>query len=70
MEENKVWCTTRISVRATFILIYINDLPDGITSVYKILADDISLFSKVLDINESANNLNSNLQKKTKWAHK
>ena len=28
-------------------LIFINDLPDGITSLYKIFADDTSLFSKV-----------------------
>ena len=32
-------------------LIYINDLPDGITSMCKIFADDTSLFSKVLNIN-------------------
>ena len=50
-------------------LIYINDLPDGITSICKIFADDTSLFSKVLDINESANELNTDLEKITKWAH-
>ena len=50
-------------------LIYINDLPDGISSICKIFADDTSLFSKVIDINESANNLNSDLEKITKWAH-
>ena len=32
-------------------LIYTNDLPDGITSICKIFADDTSSFSKVLDIN-------------------
>ena len=30
-------------------LIYINDVPDGINSLYKILADDASLFSKDYD---------------------
>ena len=50
-------------------LIYINDLPDGLSSICKIFADDASLFSKVIDINESANNLNSDLEKITKWAH-
>ena len=50
-------------------LIYINDLPDGISSLCKIFADDTSLFSKVIDINESANNLNSDLEKITEWAH-
>ena len=43
-------------------LIYRNDLPDGLTSICKILADDTSLFSKVFDINESANDLNIDLQ--------
>ena len=50
-------------------LIYINDLPDGITSICKIFADDTSLFTKVLDINESANKLNTDFKKITKWAH-
>ena len=44
-------------------LIYINDLPDGITSICKIFADDTSLFSKVLDVNESTKKLNLDLQK-------
>ena len=42
-------------------LIYINDLPDGITSICKIFADDTSLFSKVLDVNESTKKLNLQL---------
>ena len=50
-------------------LIYINDLPHGITSICKIFADDTSLFTKVLDINEFANKLNTDLKKITKWAH-
>ena len=50
-------------------LIYINDLPDGITSICKIFADNTSLFTKVLDINESTNKLNTDLKKITKWAH-
>ena len=44
-------------------LIYINDLPDGITSICQIFADDNSLFSKVQDINKSANELNCDLEK-------
>ena len=50
-------------------MIYINNLPDGITSICKIFADDTSLFTKVLDINESTNKLNTDLKKITKWAH-
>ena len=38
-------------------LIYINDLPDGLTSICKIFADDTPLVSKVFNINESANDL-------------
>ena len=49
-------------------LIYINDLPDGLTSMCKIFADDTSLFSKVLDINESAKTLNIDLEKINQWA--
>ena len=30
-------------------LIYVNDLPDGLTSMYKVFANDTSVFSKVLD---------------------
>ena len=50
-------------------LIYINDLPDAITSISKIFADDISLFSKVQDINRSANELNCDLEKVSNWAY-
>ena len=31
-------------------LIFINDLPDGITSICKIFADDTSLFSKLCEL--------------------
>ena len=36
-------------------LIYINDLPDSMTSTCKIFVDDTSLVFKVQDINKSAN---------------
>ena len=49
-------------------MIFINDLPDGITSICKIFADDTSLFSKVYDIDISAKELNSDLEKISKWA--
>ena len=48
--------------------IYINDLPDGLTSMCKIFADDTSLFSKVIDKNNSNSQLNSDLAKLSKWA--
>ena len=40
-------------------LIFINYLSDGVTSIFKIFADDTSLFSKVYDIDISAKELNS-----------
>ena len=49
-------------------LIFINDLPDGRTSLCKIFADDTSLFSKVYDIDISAKELNSDLENISKWA--
>ena len=51
------------ALRPLLFLIYINDLPDGITSICKIFADDTSLFSKVLDVNESIKKLNLDLGK-------
>ena len=50
-------------------LIYINDLPDGLTSLCKIFADDTSLFSKIHNIDKSANNLNDDLEKISQWAY-
>ena len=38
-----------------------NDLPDGLSSISKLFADDMSLFSIVLDPNESAKFLNLDL---------
>ena len=49
-------------------MIFINDLLDGITSICKILADDNSVFSKVHDIDISAKELNSDLEKISNWA--
>ena len=49
-------------------LIYISGLPDGLTSMCKIFADDTSLFSKVIDKKDSNSQLNSDLAKISKWA--
>ena len=42
-------------------LICINDLPDGLSSIAKLFADDASLFSIVQDPNESTKHLNLDL---------
>ena len=49
-------------------LIYINDLPDGLSSNAKLFADDTSLFSVAHYINTSAIELNSDLKKISDWA--
>ena len=49
-------------------LIYINDLPAGLTSMCKIFEDDTSLFSKVNDKSNSNTQLNFDLVKINKWA--
>ena len=46
-------------------LIYINDLPGGIKSIYKIFVDDTSLFSKVK--NYSTVELNNDLEIVSNW---
>ena len=49
-------------------LIYINDLPYGLSSNAKLFADDTSLFSVVHDINTSTIELKSDLKKINDWA--
>ena len=49
-------------------LIYINDLPDGLSSDTKLFGDDTSLFSVVHVMNTSAIELNSDLKKINDWA--
>ena len=48
-------------------LIYINDLPDEITSSYKIFSDDTLLFSKIENKSYSNFQLNKDLQTISKW---
>ena len=50
--------------------IYINDLTKGISSNAKLFADDTSLFSVTHDVQTSANNLNKDLERISKWATK
>ena len=49
-------------------LIYINNLPNGLTSLCQIFVDDTFLFSKVIDKNNSNSQLNFDLAKISKWA--
>ena len=47
---------------------FINDVPDGITSLCKIFADDTSLFSNVYAMDISVKELYADLEKISKWA--
>ena len=51
-------------------LIYINDLPDGMSSNCKLFAHDTSLLSVVHDITISSSELNSDLAKISERAFK
>ena len=51
-----------------FFLIYINNICDGLTSKPKVFMDEFSLFSLGLNINSTANDLNSDLVKISNWA--
>ena len=51
-----------------FFLIYINDLTENVACGAKLFADDTSLFSVVRNENETAQALNSDLEKLPIWA--
>ena len=50
------------------ILVYINDLADGLSSNAKVFADDTSLFSVIHHVDTSANELNNDLYQINKWS--
>ena len=52
-----------------FFLVYINDLTHGTSSIVKLFADDTSLFSIVQNKNNSASQLDNDLDKVDDWAY-
>ena len=59
------------SVLVPFIfLVYIDDLPEGLTSNVKLFADDTLIFSMVRDSSSSSLSLNENLSKISQWGYK
>ena len=50
-------------------LVYINDLPDNISSEMRLFADDSSLFTRVGEIKNTQEKLERDLNFVTNWAH-
>ena len=47
--------------------VYVNDLPNGLKSEFKLFADDNSLFSVARDVNTSASDINNDLKLINNW---
>ena len=57
------------SILGPLLLVYINDLSNGLKSNLKLFADDTSLFSIIHDVNSSQVDLNEDLDKINNWAY-
>ena len=74
--QSSSWTNTNAGVPLGSILgpllflIYINDLPDGLSSNVKLFPDDTSLFSVIHNLNTSAIELSSDLKKINDWTFK
>ena len=69
MEASFEWGATRICTRAYFILIYINDLEEGVTSNILKFADDTKLFRNI-NGNGDKQQLQDDIDKLIKWTEK
>ena len=66
-------CPSRSSssfyTRTFTFLIYINDLPDNLTSTLKLFTDDTSLFSTVTNPSAQGNQFNDDVHNINTWAY-
>ena len=71
--QNSLWSNVEAGVHQRSILspllflIYINDLPDNLSTNVKLFADDSSSFSVIHDIATSSCNLNHDLSRLREW---
>ena len=52
-----------------FLNIYVNDLSKNLIKHTKLFVDDISIFSAMKNIGVSTDQVNSDLEKNSSWAH-
>ena len=69
MEISIEWSATRICTGVYFVLVYINDLEEGVTGKILKFADDTKLFRKVKEIGDRQN-LQDDIDTLVKWSEK
>ena len=69
MEISLEWSAPRICARAYFILVYIDDLEEGVTGNILKFADDTKLFRKTKEIGDKQI-LQDDIDKLVRWSEK